>query len=76
MHHRAPGSIGSNTDPAHTWPGTRMAGHMGAQRRTVRNLDIVKIDKDRNLLLIRGAIPGYNGGYVVVRKAKAWVGKQ
>jgi large subunit ribosomal protein L3 len=53
-----------------------MAGHMGAQRRTVRNLDIVKIDKDRNLLLIRGAIPGYNGGYVVVRKAKAWVGKQ
>ncbi|MBM4043554.1 MAG: 50S ribosomal protein L3 [Planctomycetes bacterium] len=75
MRHRAPGSSGSNTDPARTWPGTRRPGHMGARRRTTRNLELVKIDKDRNLLLIKGAVPGPNGGYLVIRKAKAWKDK-
>jgi len=65
--HRHPGSIGMNTDPHHTFKGHRMAGHLGADRRTVRNLKVVRVDLENNLLLVRGAVPGPNGGYVVIR---------
>ena len=65
--HRHVGSIGMNTDPHHVFKGHRMAGHMGDARCTVRNLLVVRIDSENNLLLVRGAIPGPNGGYVVIR---------
>lgn len=70
MFHRAPGSIGASSFPSRVWKGARMPGHMGHERVTVRNLEIVKIDKDENLMLVRGAVPGANGGYVIIRKAK------
>jgi large subunit ribosomal protein L3 len=66
--HRHAGSIGCNTDPHHVFKGRRMAGHYGDARRTIRNLKVVKVDVENNLLLIRGAIPGPNGGYVVIRQ--------
>ncbi len=65
--HRHPGSIGCNTDPHHVFKGHRMAGHMGAERCTARNLKVVRIDLENNLLVIRGAVPGPNGGYVMIR---------
>ena len=66
--HRKVGSIGSSADPSRVFPGTRMAGRHGNQRRTVRFLEVVKIDAENNMLLIRGAIPGPNGGYVTIRR--------
>jgi large subunit ribosomal protein L3 len=66
--HRHAGSIGCNTDPHHVFKGRRMAGHLGASRCTARNLKLVKIDPENNLLLVRGAVPGPNGGYVMIRK--------
>lgn len=66
--HRHPGSIGMNTFPHHVFKGRRMAGHLGVDRRTARNLKLVGVDKENNLLLIRGAVPGPNGGYVIVRE--------
>ena len=69
MFHRAPGSIGQSADPARVLKGTRMPGHMGAEAVTVRGLDVQRIDPDQNLLFVRGAVPGPNGGYLVVRKA-------
>jgi large subunit ribosomal protein L3 len=66
--HRHAGSIGCNTDPHHVFKGHRMAGHMGAERCTARNLKVVRIDLENNLLIIRGAVPGPNGGYVMVRR--------
>lgn len=70
MFHRAPGSIGGSSFPSRVWKGLHMPGHMGDERVTVRNLKVVKIDSDDNLLLLRGAVPGANGGYVIIRKAK------
>jgi large subunit ribosomal protein L3 len=70
MSHRAPGSIGASSFPSRVWPGTRMAGQMGNERVTARNLAVVKIDAEEHLLLVRGAVPGANGGYVVIRKSK------
>ncbi len=67
--HRAPGSIGSNTDPARVWKGKRMAGHMGMERVTVQNLQVVKVDTQRNLLMVKGAVPGTDGGYVIIRRS-------
>jgi large subunit ribosomal protein L3 len=67
--HNKPGSIGMAQDPGRVFPGKRMAGHMGAVRRTMQSLQIVRIDAERNLLLIRGAIPGSRGGDVMVRPA-------
>jgi len=67
--HNKPGSIGMAQDPGRVFPGKRMAGHMGAVRRTEQSLEIVRIDAERNLLLIRGAIPGSRGGDVMVRPA-------
>lgn len=70
MFHRAPGSIGASSYPSRVWPGTRMAGHMGTQRVTVRNLEIIDVNEEDNVLVVKGAVPGPNGGYVVVRRAK------
>jgi large subunit ribosomal protein L3 len=71
MFHRAPGSIGASSYPSRVVKGMRAAGRMGGDRVTVRNLKIVSVDAENNLLVIRGAIPGAPGGYVVVRKAIA-----
>jgi large subunit ribosomal protein L3 len=65
--HRHAGSIGSSADPSHVFKGRKMAGHYGAARSTVRNLRLVQIDLDNDLLLVRGAVPGPSGGYVVIR---------
>ena len=70
MFHRAPGSIGASSFPSRVFPGTRMAGHTGAQRVTVRNLEIVEVDAEDNVLIVKGAVPGPNGGYVIVRRAR------
>jgi len=67
--HRAPGSIGQNQTPGRVWKGKKMAGHMGNVRRTAQNLEVVRVDQDRNLLLIKGAVPGHKGGQVVVQPA-------
>lgn len=67
--HRAPGSIGQNQTPGRVFKGKRMAGHMGDVRRTAQNLEVVRIDKDRNLILVKGAVPGPKGGNVIVRPA-------
>jgi large subunit ribosomal protein L3 len=67
--HRAPGSIGQSADPSRVYPGTRMAGHYGNERVTVRNLRLVRVDAESNVLLVRGAIPGPTGGYVVIRRS-------
>ncbi|MEJ7802150.1 MAG: 50S ribosomal protein L3, partial [Candidatus Limnocylindria bacterium] len=69
-HHRAPGSIGAGTYPGRVWKGTKMAGHMGNERVTVRKLKVVRIDADRNLILVRGAVPGARNGLLIVQKAK------
>jgi large subunit ribosomal protein L3 len=71
MFHRAPGSIGASSFPSRVVKGMRAAGRMGGDRVTVRNLKIVQVDCDYNLLLIRGAVPGAPGTYIVVRKAIA-----
>lgn len=65
--HRVPGSIGQRQTPGRVFKGKRMAGHMGGVRRTVQNLEIVRVDVERNLILIRGAVPGAPGGDVLVR---------
>ena len=67
--HRAPGSIGQNQTPGRVFKGKKMAGHMGNVRRTAQNLVVVRVDTDRNLLLIKGAVPGHAGGKVIVRPA-------
>ena len=69
LSHRAPGSIGQNQTPGRVFKGKKMAGHMGNVRRTVQNLEVVRIDADRNLILVRGAVPGHKGGRVIVRPA-------
>jgi large subunit ribosomal protein L3 len=70
MFHRAPGSIGASSFPSRVVPGMRMGGHMGDDQVTVRNLEIVEVDAEDNVLVVKGAVPGPNGGYVVVRRAK------
>lgn len=67
--HRAPGSIGQCQTPGRVFKGKKMAGHMGAERKTVQNLVIVRVDAERNLLLVKGAVPGAPGGEVIVRPA-------
>jgi large subunit ribosomal protein L3 len=71
MFHRAPGSIGASSYPSRVVKGMRAAGRMGGGRVTVRNLKVVQVDAENNLLVVHGAIPGAPGGYVVVRKAIA-----
>jgi large subunit ribosomal protein L3 len=70
MFHRAPGSIGASSFPSRVVPGMRMGGHMGDEQVTVRNLEIIDVDTEDNVLVVKGAVPGPNGGYVVVRRAK------
>lgn len=65
--HRAPGSIGQNQSPGRVFKGKKMSGHMGDERVTMQNLEVVRVDAERNLLLIRGAVPGAPGGHVTVR---------
>ena len=65
--HRHCGSIGRNTDPGHVDKGRKMAGHYGNERCTIRNLKVARVDVENNLLLVHGAVPGPNGGYVVIR---------
>lgn len=67
--HRAPGSIGQNQTPGRVFKGKKMAGHMGAERVTIQNLEVVRVDAERNLLLIKGPVPGAPGGDVIVRSA-------
>jgi large subunit ribosomal protein L3 len=66
--HRAPGSIGAGTNPSRVIQGKRMPGHMGDAQRTVRNLRVAKIDAERNLIYIRGALPGPTGGVLFITK--------
>jgi large subunit ribosomal protein L3 len=70
MFHRAPGSIGASSFPSRVFPGMKGAGQMGNARVTVRNLEVVSVDADENVILIKGAVPGPNGSYVMVRRAK------
>ena len=69
LSHRAPGSIGQNQTPGRVFKGKKLSGQMGNVRRTVQNLEVVRVDRERNLLLIRGAVPGHSGGRVIVRPA-------
>ena len=68
-HHRAPGSIGPGTTPGRVYRGLRMAGHMGDETVTVKNVRVVRTDPERNLLLVKGSLPGARGGLILVRKA-------
>ncbi|MHB1486435.1 MAG: 50S ribosomal protein L3 [Acidimicrobiales bacterium] len=68
-HHRAPGSIGACATPARVFKGTRMAGHMGAEKVTTLNLEVVQADAERELILVKGAVPGPRGAMVVIRDA-------
>jgi large subunit ribosomal protein L3 len=70
MFHRAPGSIGASSYPSRVFKGTRMAGHLGDSQVTVRNLEIVDVDTEDNVLMVKGAVPGANGSYVMIRRAK------
>ena len=67
--HRTTGAIGQCADPAEVWKGRKMPGHMGAVRRSVQNLKVVRIDIEKNLIFVKGSVPGPNGGLVEVRKA-------
>jgi large subunit ribosomal protein L3 len=71
MFHRAPGSIGASSYPSRVLPGMRAHGHMGVDRVTVRNLKVLKVDAENHLIVVRGAVPGATGGYVMIRKAVA-----
>ena len=68
--HRAPGSIGATTFPGRVLKGKRMAGHMGNRRVTARKLEVVQADPERNLLLVKGAVPGANGGLLIIEKVR------
>jgi large subunit ribosomal protein L3 len=69
LSHRSPGSIGQRQTPGRVFPGKKMAGHMGAVRQSTMNLQVVKIDSERHLIAIRGAVPGAPGGNVIIRPA-------
>ena len=64
-----PGSIGMAQDPGRVFPGKRMTGHLGDDRVTIQNLELVKVDPDRQLLLVKGAVPGCDGGYIYIYPA-------
>ncbi len=69
LSHRAPGSIGQNQSPGRVFKGKKMAGHLGAARRSVQNLEVVRVDAERNLLAVKGAVPGPKGGDLMIRPA-------
>jgi len=68
---RRTGSVGASSSPSHVWKGQRMAGHMGHEKVTIRNLEVVRLEPERHLMLVKGAVAGSKGGYVLVRKAVA-----
>ncbi|MBI2934525.1 MAG: 50S ribosomal protein L3 [Chloroflexi bacterium] len=68
--HRAPGSIGSTTTPGHVWKGLRMSGHLGDHRVTQKSLKVVRVDTQKNLLVLRGAVPGAPNGIVLINKVR------
>lgn len=68
-YHRGPGSMGSGTSPGRIFKGKHMAGHMGAKKVTIQNLEVVKVDADRNLLLVKGALPGPRGSFLVIKES-------
>ena len=68
-YHRGPGSMGAASDPSRVFKGKKLAGHMGAERVTIQNLEVVKVDVEKNLILIKGAVPGPKKGLVVIKKA-------
>ena len=70
MFHRAPGGIGASSFPSRVWPGQHFPGHMGHERKTIKNLRVVKVDSEENLLLVRGAVPGPTGCYLLICKSK------
>jgi large subunit ribosomal protein L3 len=69
MFHRAPGSIGASSDPSRVWPGHKLPGRMGGDRRTVLNVSVERVMPEQNLVLVRGAVPGANGSLVMIRKS-------
>jgi large subunit ribosomal protein L3 len=69
LSHRAPGSIGQCQTPGRVFKGKKMAGHMGNVKRSIQNLQVVRVDAERNLLLVRGAVPGSRGGDVIITPA-------
>ncbi|AUS98146.1 50S ribosomal protein L3 [Clostridium thermosuccinogenes] len=68
MYHRRPGSMGPNTSPGRVFKGKKLPGHMGAERVTVQNLEVVKVDSERNLLVVKGAVPGPKGGLLEIKE--------
>ncbi|MEE9334263.1 MAG: 50S ribosomal protein L3 [Granulosicoccaceae bacterium] len=76
LSHRAPGSIGQNQTPGRVFKGKRMAGHMGARQRTMQNLTVVRVDEDRNVILVRGAVAGAPGSDVVIKPAVKFKNKK
>ncbi|MEJ2528507.1 MAG: 50S ribosomal protein L3 [Gammaproteobacteria bacterium] len=75
LSHRAPGSIGQCQTPGRVFKGKKMAGHMGSERVTTQNIEVVRVDLERNLLLVKGAVPGANGGDVIVTPAVKMMSK-
>lgn len=75
MNYRRPGSIGCSASPSRVMKGKRMSGHYGAKRKTSKNLEILRVDQDRGLLFVKGAVPGPNGGFVQVQSARTGVKK-
>ena len=69
LSHRAPGSIGQNQSPGRVFKGKKMAGHLGAAQRCTQNLEVIRVDAERNLLAIKGAVPGAKGSDVIIRPA-------
>jgi len=69
LSHRAPGSIGQCQTPGRVWKGKKMAGHMGSEQKTIQSLEVIRVDAERNLLLIKGAVPGATGSHVFVQPA-------
>ncbi|KPJ54272.1 50S ribosomal protein L3 [candidate division TA06 bacterium DG_24] len=76
MSHAVPGSIGSGTNPGRVWKGKGLPGRVGNRRRTVRNLRVVEVVPDQNLLLVKGAVPGARNGYLLIRKRRAGAGRK
>lgn len=70
MYHRRPGSMGASSDPSHVWKGKKLPGQLGNSRVTAQNVMVVRVDKERNLLLIRGAVPGHTNAFVMIAKGK------
>ncbi|RKY36453.1 MAG: 50S ribosomal protein L3 [Candidatus Omnitrophota bacterium] len=70
MHHRRPGSIGATTTPGRVLRGHHLPGHMGNRKVTIQNLKVIQVDRENNILLVKGAVPGHKGSYLMIRKAK------